>query len=383
MANTLTSVIPTIFSQGLMALREYCVMPRLVNSSYSTDAREKGDTVDIPIPSAIAVTDVTPGAYSTTPGAITPTKASIQLQYWREAAFVMTDKDLSIAVSGVVPMQVTEAIRAIANDVNSKIMALYKKFYGYTGTAGTTPFGSDTSAATQARRLLGEQLAPLNPRHMILDPTAEANALGLRAFQDASFRADAAGIIEGQIGRKLGFNFFVDQQIPTHTAGTITTGLIAKAATAQAVGDKTIVCTTAASTGACALLEGDIVTFAGHDQTYVLTAAATQASAATDVTLNIEPGLVTALAGSEDVTVKGTHVANLAIHRDAIGFASRLLIDVVNDQDRQNMMAVADPVSGLALRLEVKREHKQTRWSFDVLYGTDIVRREYGVRVAG
>jgi hypothetical protein len=222
----------------------------------------------------------------------------------------------------------------------------------------------------------------MNDRRFIMDPDAEANALDLRAFQDASWAMTADAIQEGTITRRLGFDWFMDQQIPSHTAGTITTGLIAKASTAQAIGLKAIVCTTAASSGACALVVGDIITFAGQTQTYVVTAAATQASASTDVTVNVEPGLKVALAGSEAVSVKSTHVCNLALHRDAIGFASRPLAD--SGQGLGNIIEVAvDPITGLALRLEISREHKRTRFSYDILYGATLVRPDLAARVAG
>lgn len=384
MSNTLTNVIPTIFAQGFDALREYCVMPRLVNTSYSNDAQAKGNVVNIPIPSAITAVAVTPAAYAPDAAGSSPTVAQITLDQWYEAPFDMTDKDIGIAVDGTVPRQVSEAIRSLANNVNSYILSKYTGIYGYAGVAGTTPFSVDLSEATQARKVLNRQLAPTNRRVMVLDPEAEAKALDRRAVQDASFRNSAEGIREGNIGRTLGMDWYMDQAIPTHTAGTITTGLIAKASTAVAAGLKTFAATTAASTGACNLKVGDVIAIAGHTTTYVLTATAVQASASTDVTLTFTPGLERALAGSEAITVKATHVVNLAFHPDAFGFASRLMQDtVVNPADRAGMMAKVDPVSGLALRLEVRREFKRTRWSFDMLYGASVVRPEFACRVAG
>lgn len=382
MANVLTAVTPRLLAQGLLALRQVAVMPQLVNSTYSQMAGERGSSIDVPIPSAIAAQVVSPGNTPPATADVQPTYVSIVLNNWFEAPFYLTDQDMLTAMEGTIPMQASEAIKSLANQVNGDILAKFSDFFGYSGTASVTPFATTTVDATNTRKLLNIQLAPVNDRRFIINPDAEGNALSLPAFQYYLNAGDTDVIKEGQLGRKLGFDFYMHQLVPTHTAGTITTGLIAKAATAQAVGTTAIVCTTAGSSGACALLVGDILVFSGDTQTYVVTSAATQASASTDVTVNVYPGKKIALAGSETVTVKATHVMNAAFHRDAIAFATRPLTASAEGLGHI-IQSAADPLSGLTLRLEISREYKRTRFSYDILYGVQTLRRELGARLAG
>jgi hypothetical protein len=382
MGNSLSVVIPRLLAQGLLALRGACVMPRLVNADYSALAAQKGSTIDVPIPSAIQAQAVSPGPTPPTTADIGPTMAQIKMDQWFEAPFYLTDNDFLQIMNGTIPMQASEAVKALANNVNGYLLGLGRKFYGFVGTPGTTPFAANSDAATDVRKVLNKQLAPGGDRRLILDVDAEAKALALPAFQYVNQSGNDKVMVEGVLGKRFGFDVFSDQQVPSHTSGAITTGLAAKAATPQAAGLTSIVCTTAAATGACALKEGDIVLFAGDSQTYVLTTDVAQAAAATDIALPIYPPKQVALAGGEAVTVKASHVMNLAFHRDAIAFATRPLIDSAEGLGNLLQSAV-DPQSGLTLRLEVSREHKRTRFSYDVLYGADVVRRELGARVAG
>lgn len=369
MANDLTKVIPRILAQGLLALRNANVMPRLVNSDYGRNAAQKGSTVEVPLPASIAVRDVAPGATPVAAPDITPDNAIITLDKWKEAPFRLTDKDMMEAMNGTIPMQVSSAIASIADQVNADIFALYKEIYGYVGTAGTTPFGSNTSEATAARKTLTNQKAPMNPRYFVIDPDAEANALDLRAFQDASFSGSAAAIQEGQINRKLGFMWVSDQQVPTHTTGGGSGWLVNDAAVA--IGDTTV----PIDTGSGDPVEGDVFLVAGDTQTYVVESYASN-------TITFSPAAKVAWADNAAITFKASHVSNLAFHRDAFAFASRPLADSANGLGSLIQSAV-DPVSGISLRLEVSRQHKQTNWSFDVLYGAKTIRPELATRVAG
>jgi len=124
-ANSLTNVIPQLLAQGLMALREQSIMPRLVNRSYDNMAAQAGSTIDIPIPSAITANAVTPGTTSQAVSDLSPTKASITLDQWYEAAFNLTDKELKdIEENNLMPMQASEAIKSLANKVDVYIMNL-------------------------------------------------------------------------------------------------------------------------------------------------------------------------------------------------------------------------------------------------------------------
>jgi hypothetical protein len=379
MANNLAAVTPRLLAQGLNALREVAIMPQLVNRAYETQAGQKGTTIDVPIPSAIAAQDVVPAPTPPTDADIGPTSVPIPLDKWKEAPFYLTDNDVLQIMDGVIPMQASEAIKSLANLVNQDILALYKKFYGFAGTAGTTPFGDGTtSSATAIRKVLNKNLAPLDDRHVVLDPDAEANALNVRAFQDASWSNSPAAIVDANLNRKIGFQWWMHQLAPTHIPGTatgITTAVL------NASGATTVTLKVASGTGT--LVEGDLLTFAGMSQQYVVTAGVTLTTGG--VATSIQPALTAAVDGSGTpvaVTRQAQHVANLAFHRDAIAFATRPFMPVEPGLGAIVRSAV-DPLSGLTLRLEVTREYKRTRYSYDILYGTGVVRRALGARLLG
>ena len=376
MANVLTTVIPKLLAQGLLALRENAVMPRLVNNDYSALAAQRGDVINVPIPSAVTAMAVTAAINVPANADQTPTVAQINLNNWWEAPFHMSDKDMKEAMSGFIPMQASEAIKALANKIDQQIMSLYKKVYGFSGTVGTTPFSASVAEATEARKVLNNQLCPMDNRRMMIDPNAEANALGLRAFQDMSFSGSAQGIQEGMINRKLGFDWFMDQNAPTHLNGAQDGAYTVNGV--NALGSTSLV----VQAGTGALKEGDTFTIAGDTQTYIV--AADYVGGAGTVT--IAPGLKVATGGAEVITFKGilstTYEQNLAFHRDAFAFASRPLTDVGTGLG-SIIQAAVDPVSGLTLRLEVSRQYKQTRFSYDILYGYACVRPELACRIWG
>lgn len=376
MANDLTKVTPKLLAQGQMALREFAITPRLVNRGYEVLAGQKGSTIDVPIPSAIAVQAVSPAATPPSTADMSPTSIAVALDQWYESPFYLTDRDMLEAMNGTIPMQASEAIKGLANKIDQSILGEYKKFYGYYGTAGTTPFGTPgVKDATNIRKILNKQLSPLDPRHVLLDPEAEAAALALTEFANGQYSGSVDAILNGNLNRKLGMQWWMNQNLTAaayHTAGT-GSGYLVNNGAGYAAGIKTI----AVDTGSGTILEGDIFTFAGHAQTYVATTALAAG------VLVFEPGLQVAVADNVAITLKASHQVNLAIHRDAIAFASRPLERAPEGMGGVVSESVVDEITGIALRLEITREHKRTRFSYDALWGKATVRRELGARLAG
>jgi hypothetical protein len=312
MANAMTEIMPKILARGLLALREQAILPRLVNADYSNDAARKGDTVDVPLPSAIAASDVTPSATAPAAGDTTITKVQIPLSNWKKAGFFMTDKEVMEIDrnESFVPMQMSEAIRALANAVNASVHAEYRGIYGLVGAAGTTPFGSDVTDATSARKLLNKQLAPRGDRRAVLDYDAEANALALSPFSDAEKVGSASVKIEGEIGRKFGIDWFADDGVLTHVAGSASDdGSFTITANAASAGAASVALKS--NTGSPELKAGDVISFAGHGQTYAVTADATLDG--TGVTVALVPALKADVAANAAVTVTKSHVVNMGL----------------------------------------------------------------------
>jgi len=378
-----TNVLQTAVAMGMKALRERVVLPRLVNRNYEQEITgvKIGATVNVAVPASITTRSVTPDVVPPAVTAVTPTSIPVTVDQWDEAAFAMDDKGIAQVLRGVIPMQLSEAIKAIANTIDNYLWGLTHNtdgFYGYAGVAGTTPFSTSLSEFLSVDQLAQEQLMDPDPRFMIINPAARANALGLRAIQDFSFKGDRSGLMYGEIGTIVNALWLMSQNVPSHTAGT------ASGATtdgsAYAVGIKTV---TLASAGTGTILAGDIITFAGDTQTYVVVTGDADVSDAGTVVF--EPGLKVAIAtAAVAITVKASHVMNLLLHRDAIAFAMAPLMQTAMTPSRQANTAVAiDEESGLSLRLEVSDQYKQTQWAFDALYGGKVVRREFGVRLAG
>jgi hypothetical protein len=372
-----TNVLQTIVSMGLDALRENIVLAQTVNRTYEEEIRGRtvGQTVNVVVPASISTRSVAADVVPPAVTAVTPTNVSITVNQWKEAPFAMDDQGLAQVQRGIIPMQVTEAVKSLANTIDDYIWSLIDGaggVYSYAGVAGTTPFSSNLSEFLNGQKLANDELMPQDPDNVffVMDTAANANALGLRALQDASYRAgDTRSILRGEIGQILGARWMMSQNVATHTLTGTGTHLVNDAS--HAAGATTLTW----DGGGVAPAAGDIFVVAGDTQTYMV-----ESSSSTVITHR--PAGKVALADNAALTFKADAVLNLLYHRDLIGFAMAPLMET-RMLPTDNVAIAVDPESGLSLRLEVTRQNKQYQWSFDALYGGQVIRPELGVIIAG
>jgi hypothetical protein len=394
MANTLTAIMPKILARGLMTLRERAVMPRLVNLDYSSEAAMAGTTIDVPIPSAVSATDVTPSYQYSAPSDTTSSTVQISLNKWKKSTpFHLTDKELVELDENrhFVPMQVDEAVRGLANQINSDIFAEYTGVFNCAEIASSGSILSDVSQITESRRWLNSQNSPMDNRRLVMDYAAGAAALQLSGVTAYNETGPSGGEprISGEIGRRFGLDMYEDGAVPYHTTTAATGGTIAFDLVAGYVAGTT----TAHFDGFSATpVVGDCFKVAHGgtvgDKWYVVTGVSGYSTGDVDITFsradgNGNGGLYATVANDKAVSWTASHTVNLAFHRDAFALATRPLLAQTDEFNglNSNMISMTDPVTGLSLRLEVTRQYKQVVWEFDILYGVKLVRPELAVRV--
>lgn len=381
-----TNLLSTVVAMGLDTLRDRLALVMVANREYERmiTGATRHSTVNVSVPAAVATRIVAPDVIPPAVTAVTPTSVPVTLSQWYEAPFAMDDKGLIQVDNGILPMQAKEAIKALANTIEDYLWSLLvAKIGNSAGTAGTTPFATDLSEFLAADKVLNDFLVDPEDRFMILNTAAKANAMGLRAIQDASFRGGKGpnSLISGEIGEVLGARWLMSQRVPNHTCGTLT-GSGTTVTGVNAI-DTTVIALSGGASGT--LLAGDIVKFGATSPYTYNVVSSVGAGTPSSVTI-ASPGLLAATAGGEVVSINtASQIAaqNILIQKNCLAFAMAPLLDTVQVPGASLTAVAIDEMSGLSLRLEVTRQHRQVQWAFDALYGGAVVREGLGCWLLG
>lgn len=389
-----TSLQENIVQRAAVTLRESAALLKGVNIDASGDPGNKGASINVGRHVYGAAGNVSPSAGngpSTSEDSFTA--KTITLDTWKNKPVTISSDDMATHnLTYNLGQGIDNAVRACLYSVSGSLHALNYLIPYTAGTASRSIFNNGTINSVDTlgdvSKVLDDNLVPnFGQRQLIVSTSAASTYKKVASVQNANQMGNQEVRRTGILGMDGGFDIALDQQVASHTVGTITTGLIAKAATAVAAGETSFIGTTAASTGACALVKGDIISIAHASgaKTYSVQAAVTQAAAATDTAaITLDRGLEYALIGSEAVTIAtGFGTGAQCIAGDMRGYG---LFNRIPSQQLSGMTAlrdpqvITDPITGVSLLLGWYGQNARTVYEVSILYGVNVVQSDLLVR---
>ena len=375
MANDFSNILPILQDKANVVGRE---LTGFVNASYrNVSAARAGKDQDVkyPIVPAMASASVTPAATAPAGTDITPTSATIEMANLKKVSWNWTGEEARALQNGdlgpyadVVGQTIEQAMRTLVNEIeNSLWLEAYKNSSRAYGTAGTSPFNTanDLSDLANIRRILNDNGAPMQDRHLVLGAAGYANLLAKQTF---AFKANEMGSRDTQssgfMPNVYGFNIHESYPVTTHTAGTNASGTTNNAGYAVGVKDLTL-----ASAGTGTILAGDVITIATENAAhkYVVTEGDSDVSDGGSISIG-GPGLRVAIATSaRAITTTATYTPNIALQRNGLHLVMRA--PETGNDGAADTTEVQDANSGLVFQLARYGQYMQSSWELRVLYG--------------
>lgn len=383
MSNVLTNLAADIFKAADIVGREQVgIIPSATINSTESVRAAKGDTIRSAFTrQATVATSYNPSMALPEPTYQTVDNKTLTIDNYAEVDIPFTGEDIKHLQNGagyetVYGDQIAQAMRAITNTIESSLGVTVKNGASRAfGTAGTTPFASNFNDVAEIRRILVDNGMPQDGRAtLVINSAAGVKLRNLAQLQKANEAGGTQLLRQGQLLDLQGLMFKESAGIASHTAGTGTSYVTNTGAT-YAVGTTTI----AVDTGSGTVLAGDVVTFAGDSNKYVVTSALSGGS------LTIAaPGLRQTLADGVAMTVTSAYTGNVAFHQAAVELVCRPIAGRGVGQDAAiDSMTVQDPVSGLVYDVSVYAGNMMRNIKVSCLYGAKVWKPEFVATLLG
>ena len=383
MANTLTNLYPDIYEGLNRVSRELTGFIVAASRDSGIDRAAIGELVRVPIAGAVVGADNV--AAVTAPNTGDQTIGNIQLAITKSRHFPVRwggeeVKGLRNAgtYDSITADRFAEAMRAAVNEIETDAFnAAYVGASRAFGTAGSAPFATavDMSDWAGVLRILEENGAPRDDLQIVLGHAAMAN---LRGKQSGLFKVNEAGtaamLRDGLTDRVM--RFAIRQ---SNAVGIITKGTGA-AYTTTAAGFAVGTTAIPLITGTGTVLAGDVVTFAGDTNKYLVSVGV---AAPGTITL-AAPGLRVAIpAAATALTIGANYTANMAFSRSAIVLATRGVAVPVGGDAATDLMTVTDPVTGLSFEIAEYKQFLQTVYHVRIAWGVGMVKANHAATLLG
>jgi N4-gp56 family major capsid protein len=218
--------IPEVWSADLMvALRGAQVFGQtpVINRDYEGEIGAYGDTVHIGSLGRPAVSTYAKNSTSIDPQTLTTTDQVLLVDQSKYFAFEVDDVDKRQARNGgrLLNQAADEAAFAVADVIDLFLAGLLTTNAGNVLTAGDAATPDAAYKIILALKLkLDKAKVPTAGRWVVVSPEFYALILQDNRFIDAAAYGSNTALINGEVGRVLGFNVMVSMNLPQGTAGT-------------------------------------------------------------------------------------------------------------------------------------------------------------------
>lgn len=365
-----------IAKESLRQFESNTVMPGLVYRDYASEftAAKRGDTISIRKPTTFEAQDF---AGNINVQNIKEQGVTLTLDQHLDVSTSVDSKEWTLSLDDFSNRVILPAMIALNEKVDRYLCSLYRQFNQVVGTPGTQP----TSIADLANldKAMNEARIPVRGRRVVVSPSTKASLMSIAEVVRADARGDdGTALREASMGRIMGMDCYMDQNICSHTAGT------AQAVTALAIngntdaGKDTI--SVKGGSGTETLLAGDVFTVAGASGSYTVVEDATAVAGAFNA-VRISPAVPAGgFADGAAITLEKSHVANIAFVREAIALA---VVPLEMPQGATDNAYTAS-YNGLSIRVVQGYDinTKTDTISFDMLLGAKVIDPRLGVRWA-
>lgn len=377
MANTITGLIPDIYNALDVVSREQVGMIPAVSMDATTERAAKDQVVKSPVAPAATASDIAPGVTPPDDGDQTIGNVSMTIQKSRRVPVRWNGEQSKALNNGpgranIMRDQFAQAMRTLCNEVEADLAALHVNASRAYGTPGTTPFSTagDYTDASKALQILKDNGAPKIDNQLVIGTDAGANLLGKQS--KANEQGDDSMLRQGVILDMHGMAVRESSEIVTSVAGTGSSATTDAAG--YSVGD-TVIALAAAGTGT--VLAGDIITFAGDTNKYLVVSGDGNVADGGSITI-AAPGLRKALpASATAITVVAATARNMAFARSAIALATRVPALPEEGDSADDRQIVTDPVSGLSFEIALYKQYRQVQYEVSLAWGVKAVKTEH------
>lgn len=348
-----TILTPSIIAnEALMVLLSNLTMANLVHRDYSNEFVKVGDSITVRKPAKFVAKNFTGqvDAQDITEGSVV-----VKMDRFRDITVNVGSKEMTLDIKSFSEQVITPAMQAIAQQIDSDLLAVGVSKAAKTATVSSTPVLSDIAGVGKA---LDIAKAPRQNRNLVLPPTILYKYNTLDNFAKQCYKGDSQALKDAEIGKVYTCDTFMSQNCPenqSETPGTATAYKVTgtKNATEFAVSGGT------AASGT--IKKGDQLIVNGY--LYTVTKDVTLSSGAG--TLEVDQNIPETISEAVDAyLVKKAHA--LGFHRNGIALVTRNL-----ELPMGNKNSYIASANGLGVRvvMDYDSTHKQDKVSFDMIYG--------------